>query len=451
MPILNQPLRHSLHTEGKERHVCGCCFRFVDLGIGSCSIDHLERRRTRHSALVAVVRDKVIADGKAEQITCLVSPKGSHESNGAAERTVQQVRGMARGLSGTRAWENWVWISSEISVVGMDTASRYMGLQQVSCESWHARNTIFQDQAQNIRPTCVTVWRVGFGKTAWSTFAEEPDTVCVRLLVGQGLSHRRTHCWKQSWCFPACERSGDGRCRHGVDAVEDRGDDARQTTKGCRWRENEPVWERAIASSAQRILRTTTETPRHWIPKACRTNQRCRKYHSQTRTMKLQNAPRWMRCDDTSETNQTKITWSFRGRDWKVTRVPVAKETVECNRRGWRQYGSDNRWDHGSVRRAAAQLGITAFQWKCRLNVVHAPARCTDGTSGAPERTQGVWGIGLAEGNQASFNMLGDQDDYHIAKSRLTARGYEPELTGQETFNSATPQPATLRVLLVLS
>ena len=46
-------------------------------------------------ALVAAVRDKVIADGKAEQITW-VSPKGSHDSNGAAERTVQQVRGMAR-------------------------------------------------------------------------------------------------------------------------------------------------------------------------------------------------------------------------------------------------------------------------------------------------------------------------------------------------------------------
>ena len=41
-------------------------------------------------------KDKVMADGEAEQITCQVSPKGSHESNGAAERIVQQVRGMAR-------------------------------------------------------------------------------------------------------------------------------------------------------------------------------------------------------------------------------------------------------------------------------------------------------------------------------------------------------------------
>ena len=50
-------------------------------------------------ALVSAVRDKVIADGKAEQITCQVSPKGSHESNGAAERTVQQGKGMARVCS----------------------------------------------------------------------------------------------------------------------------------------------------------------------------------------------------------------------------------------------------------------------------------------------------------------------------------------------------------------
>ena len=47
-------------------------------------------------ALVAAVRDKIITDGRTEQITCRVSPKGSHESNGAEERTVQQVRDMAR-------------------------------------------------------------------------------------------------------------------------------------------------------------------------------------------------------------------------------------------------------------------------------------------------------------------------------------------------------------------
>ena len=44
-----------------------------------------------------------------------------------------------------------------------------------------------------------------------------------------------------------------------------------------------------------------------------------------------------------------------------------------------------------------------------------------------------------------------DKDDYHTAKARLTARGYEQELTGQENFYSATPQPATLRLLLVVA
>ena len=48
-------------------------------------------------ALVAAVRDRVIADGRAEQIKLQVSPRSSHESNGAAERTVQPVRRMARG------------------------------------------------------------------------------------------------------------------------------------------------------------------------------------------------------------------------------------------------------------------------------------------------------------------------------------------------------------------
>ena len=44
-----------------------------------------------------------------------------------------------------------------------------------------------------------------------------------------------------------------------------------------------------------------------------------------------------------------------------------------------------------------------------------------------------------------------DKDDYHTAKARLTARGYEQELIGQENFNGATPQPATLRLLLVMA
>ena len=44
-----------------------------------------------------------------------------------------------------------------------------------------------------------------------------------------------------------------------------------------------------------------------------------------------------------------------------------------------------------------------------------------------------------------------DKNDHHTAKATLTARGYEQELTGQEIFYSATPQPATLRLLLVVA
>ena len=39
---------------------------------------------------------EVIADGRADQTVCQISPRSSHESSGAAERTVQQVRGMVR-------------------------------------------------------------------------------------------------------------------------------------------------------------------------------------------------------------------------------------------------------------------------------------------------------------------------------------------------------------------
>ena len=41
--------RQAVHGEGTERHRCGCCLRFLDLGTVSRTIDHSERRRTRHS------------------------------------------------------------------------------------------------------------------------------------------------------------------------------------------------------------------------------------------------------------------------------------------------------------------------------------------------------------------------------------------------------------------
>ena len=42
-----------------------------------------------------------------------------------------------------------------------------------------------------------------------------------------------------------------------------------------------------------------------------------------------------------------------------------------------------------------------------------------------------------------------DKDDFVRARSRLTARGYEQEQTGTEDHYSATPSPASLRLLLV--
>ena len=91
MPTLDKPFHDAVHDEGTERHIRGCCLRFVDLvGTGSRSVDHGE---TAILALVAAVRDKVIAHGKPEQITCQISPKGSHESSGAAERTGGVWRG----------------------------------------------------------------------------------------------------------------------------------------------------------------------------------------------------------------------------------------------------------------------------------------------------------------------------------------------------------------------
>ena len=127
-----------------------------------------------------------------------------------------------------------------------------------------------------------------YSKIRLKTYAQ------TQLVYGCWLvrdSHRRTHCWKQSWGFPHAngqetdrgqELVDRGCCRHGVDAVEDRGDDARQTTNG--WRH------------CQRCSVPTenhNRDPQHRMPKACRTNQRNRRYHSGTQTMKLQNAPRW--------------------------------------------------------------------------------------------------------------------------------------------------------------
>ena len=102
MPILGQPFRHSLHSEGDRKtrtwlllsHLGSGNWATLDLSFGATEnppfLPWFQPSETRSSLLTKN------RNGKAEQITCQVSPKGSHESKGAAERTVQQVRGMAR-------------------------------------------------------------------------------------------------------------------------------------------------------------------------------------------------------------------------------------------------------------------------------------------------------------------------------------------------------------------
>ena len=59
--------------------------------------------------------------------------------------------------------------------------------------------------------------------------------------------------------------------------------------------------------------------------------------------------------------------------------------------------------------------------------------------------------LDLSHGVKTLSRRWVDKDDYHSAKARLTARGYDQELTGQENFYGATPRPATLRLLLVVA
>jgi hypothetical protein len=60
-------------------------------------------------------------------------------------------------------------------------------------------------------------------------------------------------------------------------------------------------------------------------------------------------------------------------------------------------------------------------------------------------------GLDLPAGvNPLSVHWV-DTDNYEKAKSRLTARGYEQKLQGDEHFYSAAPSSATLMMLLVIA
>ena len=66
MSILNQPFRHSLHAEGTERHVfVVAAFASWIWELGHVRLIIQSDGEPAILALVAAVRDKVIADGKS--------------------------------------------------------------------------------------------------------------------------------------------------------------------------------------------------------------------------------------------------------------------------------------------------------------------------------------------------------------------------------------------------
>ena len=197
-------------------------------------------------ALVSAVRDKVIVDGKAEQITCQVSLKGSHESNGAAERTVQQVRGVAR--------------------VYLEHVRKKTGSEFPPKSPWWAwalrRAAWIYSQFHERADTRVTP----YSKIRLKTYAEPVLPFGELVLARRPGAHlQKSHtqfvhgCWlgrtrtltntslgAKLGFFPHAngqetdrgkELVGRGCGRHGMDAVEDRGNDQKQATKGCCWRE----------------------------------------------------------------------------------------------------------------------------------------------------------------------------------------------------------------------
>ena len=134
-------------------------------------------------ALVASVRDKVIADGISEQIECQISTTGSHESNGAAERTVQQVREMARVyLAHVREKTGSVFPSSS------------------PWWAWALRHAASTYNRFHVR---ADTWTTPYSKTRLKVyaFAEESDAVVDGCWLGTS-SHTEEHIVvEHSWCI----------------------------------------------------------------------------------------------------------------------------------------------------------------------------------------------------------------------------------------------------------
>ena len=105
----------------------------------------------------------------------------------------------------------------------------------------------------------LTVWRVGFGKTTWSTFAEKPDTICVWLLiVGSKAGVFRTRTVRRltedrSW---STEAVADMEWTPWKTASTTRG----RPPKAVVGERNEPIWNAPLPAIPSAHREPTTET-----------------------------------------------------------------------------------------------------------------------------------------------------------------------------------------------
>ena len=254
--------------------------------------------------------------------------------------------------------------------------------------------------------------------------------------------------------------------------MEDRGDDSRQTTEGCRWREKRTHLERATASNAQCIQRTTTET----------SGTGCHKHVGQTRDAggttvgpddeATKRSP--MDEESTSMPNPGSASSSSTAAPDPCVTTPVRQTTPRSPgppesvtekslvsplpKKLLSAIGEDDDNMEATIAEITEVCEEPQPDWESLASSENVGSTWSTRRHGVRMvhlghlREHKVYDeLDLPQGIKPLSMCRVDKDDYHTAKSRLTARGYEQELTGQENFYSATPQPATLRVLLVLA
>ena len=215
-------------------------------------------------ALVEGVRDKVTADGKTEEITDQVSPKGSYESNGAAERTEQQVRGMARVYlehvrekTGSEflpnSWWAWslrhaAWACNRFHVRGDTRTTPYSKIRLKTCAQLVLP---FGELILARRPGAhLQKSQTQFVYGCWLGRDSHTD----EHIVGSRAGVFRTRTVRRLTEDRSWSAEVDG-----MDTVENRGNDEEQATKGFCWRDERSHLERTTASYAQCQPGTATE------------------------------------------------------------------------------------------------------------------------------------------------------------------------------------------------